>query len=46
MAMIDNSTHGELLEQLQSVRARVGEKVGPDLFEEAKRLRVVSFPNK
>lgn len=44
--MIDSSTQRELLEQLQSVRARVGEKVGPDLLEEAKRLRVVSFPNK
>ncbi len=41
--MADSSTH---VEYLQSVRSRLAAEVGPQLLDEAKRLRVVSFPNK
>jgi hypothetical protein len=41
--MADSPAHGSLLE---TIRSRVATEVGSQLFDEARRLRVVSFPNK
>jgi hypothetical protein len=41
--MVDSPTHESLLE---TIRSRVATQVGSQLLAEARRLRVVSFPNK